>query len=574
LEKRICQIGRKLKENLDRRKYRLTGAFLLALVPLLCAVIRCALDGKTLLDIYLPSSAWNDELFYYKLTQSVLHFGYPQGYFGFNESHGLCLSFAAWSPLLLVFWVIWGLFFGWNLLSPILCNIVIMMIAMFVLGYLAKPGLRKGIHIALLYAIFTPVTRYVLSGMPETECFVLLLTFFSAAFYLYEADPGKKRQQAVLTGILFFLAMLLTWMRPYYILLFFTPFMLWKKRRGFKISFAGTSCLGVLTGAVYYLINHFLSAPYLTELFYTDWITAYFQKGLFGGLKYTLWKLYTSAVSIFGMISQAVAGKGLASGALYLAFWLLLLFWIFSVYREIKNWKSRTENSLDKGAGKRVGLPLVLQLQLLLCMAGFGGADLLMYRLTEGSKHTAAFILVSLCLIPFAWKPVEKLHFDRPAGSSASLENKGRRVMRNMLPLVTLLALYFLFVVKADIPYDYAIPYVTQERSSDLNLLRAQLNKEMKLTGKAPNYDNTVIWTLWDQVNGKTTETDFGAYYMIPKGFGINLCDGGFMKAQSGKLKSRYIATIPGGDIEKTCIAAGGRKIGACQTLVVYDMRP
>lgn len=592
MEKRICQVGKKLKEYLGRQKYRLTGAALLALVPLLCAVVRCAVDGKTLADVYLPSSAWNDELFYYKLTQSVLHSGFPQGYFGFNESHGICLSFAAWSPLLLLGWVIWGLFFGWNLLSPILCNIVIMMAAMFLLGYLAKPGLRQGMNVALLYALFTPVTRYLLSGMPEAQCFALLLTFFSAAFYLSGVKWERKRRRTILIGVLFFLAMLLTWMRPYYILLFLTPFVFWKQRRGLKISLAGTSFLAAVTGAVYYLINHYFSAPYLTELFYTDWITAYFQKGLPGGIKYTLWKLYTSAESIWNMIVQAVTGVGLASGALYLTFWLLVVFWAVSVYWEIRrrnteknqkeNLKKNAENSMDieaengmdaaNGIEAEHTLPLVLQIQLLLCMAGFGGADLLMYRLTEGSKHTAAFILVSLCLMPFAFQPIEKIRYVRTSGKNPNLD--GKMAVPRMLPMMTMLALYFLFTIKADIPYDYAVPYVTQQRKADLDSLQVQLDRTMRLTGKAPNYDNTVIWSLWDQVGGKTKETDFGAYYMIPEGFGINLCDGGFMKAQDGKLKSRYIATTPGGDIEKSCRAAGGKLIGKCAALVVYDMRP
>lgn len=88
------------------------AALLLALVPWICAWVYCLLRGRGLGDIYLPASPWNDELFYYKLTENVISYGYPQGYFGFNESHGLYLSFAAWSPVLLLFWVVWGLFFG------------------------------------------------------------------------------------------------------------------------------------------------------------------------------------------------------------------------------------------------------------------------------------------------------------------------------------------------------------------------------------------------------------------------------------------------------------------------------
>ena len=108
----------------------MNSAFVLALIPIVCVLLRCAWDGKTLFDVYLPASPWNDERFYYKLTEGVLSHGVPQGYFGFNESHGRLLSFAAWSPILLLFWVIYGLLFGWNLLAPMIANLLMMSLAL------------------------------------------------------------------------------------------------------------------------------------------------------------------------------------------------------------------------------------------------------------------------------------------------------------------------------------------------------------------------------------------------------------------------------------------------------------
>ena len=85
------------KEN---RYKLLVKAVLMGLLPLLCCVVTCAAQGKAIWDVYLPNSEWNDELFYFKQVEGIVHFGYPQGYFGFNESHALRLSFAAWSPVL------------------------------------------------------------------------------------------------------------------------------------------------------------------------------------------------------------------------------------------------------------------------------------------------------------------------------------------------------------------------------------------------------------------------------------------------------------------------------------------
>ena len=101
-----------------------------------------------------------------------------------------------------------------------------------------------------------------------------------------------------------------------------------------------------------------------------------------------------------------------------------------------------------------------------------------------------------------------------------------------------------------------------------------QLSENMELSESAPNYDNTVIWTAWDSVDGETKTVDFGAYYAVPKGFGINLCDGGYMDVNLESLRSRYIGVIPGGDFEKRCVAAGGKIVGECERLVIYDMCP
>ena len=93
-------------------------AVLMALLPLLCCLVRTAAEGRSIGQVYLPSSEWNDELFYFKQVEGIVNYGFPRGYFGFNESHALQLSFAAWSPVLVFPWILWGLLFGWNLLMP------------------------------------------------------------------------------------------------------------------------------------------------------------------------------------------------------------------------------------------------------------------------------------------------------------------------------------------------------------------------------------------------------------------------------------------------------------------------
>lgn len=521
--------------RLDREKRGVAAAALfLALIPVVCALVYPLLEGQSFSQIYLPASPWNDELFYYKLTENVLSYGYPQGYFGFNESHGLCLSFAAWSPVLLVFWVIWGFFFGWNLLSPMLCNIALLSLAMLFFALLVKPDRRQSIWIGILYGAFVPVTRFALSCIPEPELFALFIVFLGLA------AACRRTYRRWMVYAMFALVMLMTWMRPYLILFLLTPAALLFGRKG-KKAFLSTGGIAVATIAVYGAVNHFFSAPYLTDLFYTEWVTVYFEQGIFAGLRYTAWKLCTSFASMLGMVWENLStGSGLisAAGLYYFVFLLLLLYLTGKmVYRVLRrNWEG-----------------FLLEGQMLFGMFGFFAADLLMYRIQEGGRHTLVYIVGCLFLLPV-------------------LENRNR-AGKMYLPLGMTAVFLLLFVGRGNIPYEFALPYGSEEHRADLKNLEEQLAERMELVGDAPNYDNTVIWTAWDSVDGETKTVDFGAYYAVPKGFGINLCDGGYMDVNLENLRSRYIGTVPGGEFEKRCIAAGGLEVGRCERLVVYDLQ-
>ena len=167
----------------DKRYMTLLKAVLMALLPLLCCLVRTAAEGRSIGQVYLPSSEWNDELFYFKQVEGIVNYGFPRGYFGFNESHALQLSFAAWSPVLVFPWILWGLLFGWNLLSPVICNIVLLTITMFVFVWLVKPTWKQLGILTVLFSLYSLFVRYMLSGMPEVICFSLLILFYAVSYH-------------------------------------------------------------------------------------------------------------------------------------------------------------------------------------------------------------------------------------------------------------------------------------------------------------------------------------------------------------------------------------------------------
>ena len=201
----------------EERCARLMKALLLALLPVACCVAYCAAQGHWIGDVYLPISEWNDELFYYKQVEGILSHGYPQGYFGFNESHALKLSFAAWSPVLVFPWVVWGLLFGWNLMSPVVCNIVVMSLCCFLYVWLVRPSWKQLGVTALLFGLYNNFARYMLSGMPEVLCFAMVILFYALAVnYL-----RRKKDYEII--VLFLMACVMTLMRPYLALFLLLP---------------------------------------------------------------------------------------------------------------------------------------------------------------------------------------------------------------------------------------------------------------------------------------------------------------------------------------------------------------
>ena len=545
------------KHQLNSERWNVwISALVLALLPVACVLFRCAMDGRTLFDVYLPASPWNDELFYYKLTEGVLDYGVPQGYFGFNESHGRYLSFAAWSPVLLLSWVLYGLVFGWNLLSPILANLWMIILALFGFGLLAKPNRKQTAMIVLLYICFPPITRFILSCIPEAELFALFIIFWGIVLH------SRKNYRGYKICILFFLVMLMTWMRPYLILLLMTPIWIWienserDRKTYFKIGGISLGVFAVIM-AVYGLISYLFSAPYLTDLFYTEWIGKYFDEGLVDGLKYTIWKLVTSMKSVVSIIGQNLFQTGeviSAAGLYYLVFLLLVILLGWKLVKKICVEKERAYNVLA-------------ELQMFLCMVGFFVADLLMYRLHEGGRHTLVYIVGMIVLLPFI------------SHGSETEKKKVCRYAGIIEPCFISICFLLVLVGRGNVPYEFAVPYATEEHVTDLGKLSEQLSENMTLSDNSISYDNTVVWTLWDEIETEdglieTKAVEFGAYYALPSGFGINLCDGGYVYVNLEKLQSRYIGTIPGGSYEKRCIASGGKLIGSCDRLVVYDMKP
>ncbi len=510
-------------------------AVVMMLLPLLCCVVTCALDGKSLWEVYAPSSDWNDEIFYYKQVESILQYGFPQGYFGFNESQALKLSFAAWSPVLVFPWILWGLFFGWNLMSPIYCNIFMMMLAIFLFVCLVRPTWKQSLFLAVMYATFTPLTRYMLSFMPEIICFAMVIILFSLAFsYSREEKQWKLIVMTIMTAVM-------TLMRPYLLLFMLYPIWFWFKKNRLWGSALMVAVLGVTAGC-YWAINHYLSATYFNPLFDTTWITVFFTEGIWEGIKFTLYTLWDSGKTVLGMMIEGFK-SGYYTGTQFDGFTLLLLLlWIqsFVDFRK-KNWKK-----------------LQLHLPLAICFLGILVAVLLMYRPLQGGRHLLTFTAVGIFAVC-----IMETKFYRKAVLTAGL-------------------FAYLYVAMASGAAEQQIPYRDEQRVQTLayweNVWSEKVTPE---TDNAPTFDNVVIWTLSDElpaVDGANPAeavklTNWQELYVAPVGFGISCCQGDYVAENLTNLKSRYLAVPVAGKLEQACMEAGFEELGRSGDVVIYCTR-
>lgn len=543
----------------DKRYMTLLKAVLMALLPLLCCLVRTAAEGRSIGQVYLPSSEWNDELFYFKQVEGIVNYGFPRGYFGFNESHALQLSFAAWSPVLVFPWILWGLLFGWNLLSPVICNIVLLTITMFVFVWLVKPTWKQLGILTVLFSLYSLFVRYMLSGMPEVICFSLLILFYGLAMsYLKKESRGKLIAMLVIS-------VLLTLMRPYMLLFLALACYFWICRNK-KAGWIGSILIVAATGITYALIKHYLGAEYFTPLFYTDWITTFFTDGIGAGFRNLFGTLYWKGLEFYRHCIEG-GRNGLTSGAFFDGYLLVLLILLVQSFLDIRTLRraKRVERiamepedkkvrealfgpyTLTEDRKRELHNQLVIEVHFALSLIAMLFAHLLMYKMVEGSKHFLTFIAAGIFIVSM----LETRYYKKAVLLGA--------------------AFLYLYSFKAVEPYDYQIPYVTEERQAQVEYWREIFSEKLAMdTEQVPNYENVVIWTFGDETPEGHQNLKWQLLYSAPKGFGISCCEREYITEHLTELQSRYLATVSGGAIDEMCRTAGYEELGRDADMVLY----
>lgn len=427
----------------------------------LLAQVWCWKDGhNSITDIYLPAGQWNDEVFYYKQIASMIKYGIPRGYFGYNEMTAPYLTFGAWSFVLLIPYYLLGLILGWNLHMPIVCNLIMITLALALFFYWVHPNVKQMIMWLVLIAAMPMITRYIISGMVES-------VFFSATILLVGMQKRLQDQYSRLLLILLYLVIgFLTLARPYMIIFLVIPFyILYRRNKRLAIFFTiGYAAVNMLS---YGFISTYFCAPYTSSIINIDFIDVFFKDGLLSMMQYLVLRL-SDGVMQLGMYMHSALNYG-GIGEVYILFSILFIFMIISCIHK---------------RGK-----VHILLFSVLALGGIVLAIVLFYSVNAGSRHLLMFLIYGIMVL--------------------ILEEH----IKVLIPLSIVL-----WGVCTLVPKDaciYEIPYNTDKILVEKNnKMELELEKKLKLDNEE-RWNNTIDW-IYDE--------DYGICYFIPDGFGINIC--------------------------------------------------
>ena len=516
-------------DKINREKaWRWFAVIWLAIFPFLCCAAYCLKTDNLISDLYLPAGLWNDDIIYYKEVEGIVHYGIPQGYFGYSDTHALVGSFSVWSPMLLVPWSIWGLFFGWNYMSPIWCNIVMMMLGMGFFAFLAKPNKKQVFWLSVFYALFIRLTRYALSAHVESTVYFMVMLLMALVFYLRRKDARQK--PALIAMIV--ITMVLTWMRPYYIIFLAVPgyYLVKKNRKNSWVMAAVT----IVTAGVCFLISKYLCAAYLDggTLFDTEFITRFFTHGFLSGVKNVLYILLEGCDTFMKYLGSAIStGHSFGENA-GISFAIVFVGFVYKLVIAVRE--------KDKETTLRYGYWTSFFVIMFL-------AIIFIFRISSGQKHLLGFTVIGILLLAMDGLSEGKMW------------------------MIALMYSY-LFVMMTLDSTSWDIPYDMEGAvHAELQAGEEVLHKEIQIKEGGPSYDNTIIWVFDDVVNEEYVYSRWQMLYALPPGMGINMCLFDKIESDFSNIQSKYIFTVPGGHTEKHLKELGARKLVEYGGCVIYE---
>lgn len=514
--------SQKLKKIDKKKCIQLLVVFI---YPLLLCVIICAFRKTNFFSLYAPYSKNNDSLMYYKLVEGMLEPGGIKGYFGYNETHSIIGSYAAWNPMILFPWLVMGRLFGWNSFSPIIYNVIFFSIALTLFAGLSKINIKQTACMLVALTLYPSFAVHLMNVLPEINMVSVMLLFFACIFG-YNNYKKSVFLTISLVGCIF-----LTLCRPYFFLFFAIPTFCYA-RSNIKCKWLLPIVSMVVAVAGYLLTTKYMTAEYFEPLYSFPFLD-YVKQGEF---QQAISITYAISLDVIYRIYDSIREGfriGATPGSQYFVAIISSVLLILASFGK----KNREKVIIYSGMG---GAYLCMLLSVVLFLR----------LIDEGARHSFAYSVVALMLL-FTEE------FD---------------IWSSIRQIVVFVPLIFMIVRGAYIPTNYDIPANNVVSRDDIESMKATLEEKIPIASDAGKYDNTIIWTLTDKIDDALVITEYHSLYAVPKSMGINICMHDYLADNIDNLKSKYIAVKPGAHIEQLINERDFIEILRTDKIVIYQI--
>lgn len=283
-------------------------------------------EGGSIASIF---PTWNDEGGYYRQLLSMVEYGHPLGYNGYNGGHAIIGNFGFHGMFILLPYYLWAKIFGLSYVTIGVCNIFLVTSAVFLFFMCIDCSLYK--FIAYLGCIMTPMlVYYTATGMVEAENYFISIALSA---FLIRLQREKNKRIIIAAWVVTILGILckVTWAG----MVFPLAFLLQKKERKLKyrllIAFLS---MVIFMGVGYFIFSRF-SSPYFSSVL-SDYIEVYKQSGIKETAVYVARTVYHNLGKTFAAINTQSYSLWFKVSALitWLVFLLGLLSILYSVIRK------------------------------------------------------------------------------------------------------------------------------------------------------------------------------------------------------------------------------------------------
>lgn len=391
---------------MDLKKYflnksnviRIFLCLILISLPFLCVFVISLCSGYNgSFKILVP--VWNDEIGWYNQVDSVIRYGVPLGYNGYNETHSQLGTFGPWGIASLLPYALLGKLFGWSFNSMAIFNMAFLSFSLFGFILLTKPSNKQLVFLITGYLSLYVAIGYSMTSMSESLRYAcaIFLTGFIIRTERRTRETGDcfnpKEMFLFVLGCIFTLYCIQIYVILSLAIFPILFFILRKVKLNTPLRLILSVLITLIVAAASYKLVSAVSCPYFKPSTVELIIGSIKTEGLFKGICFALTNFTNNLTNSIFMAMGLGSGE---NGNLLLWYFIAYigLLTLLLIWQTLKIFRKK-----DLVSGDNVFLNLALYF-----LAGFLSAYCLLYTssswtLTRGTNTglTAAVFLLAFC---------------------------------------------------------------------------------------------------------------------------------------------------------------------------------